>query len=150
MRSRKSGGIAAGDIKEEQPNNKAEELKAAHAATVNGVQDMTTAVRTGQSGSVVDHESLHMFVEAVQKGQTSVAVECLQKVRDSRQKVAHLMSAVLTCASYVHRKPQACHESCRLADNRPSQSTRPTRLTFTSLAIRFLRPGRATLLSGFH
>ncbi|CDF40727.1 unnamed protein product [Chondrus crispus] len=101
MRSRKSGGVAAAGIKEEQPNGKAEELETAHSATVNGVEDMTEAVRTGQSGSVVDYESLHMFLEAVKRGQTSVAVECLQNVRDSRQKVAHLMTAVLTCASYV-------------------------------------------------
>lgn len=48
-----------------------------------------------------DYEHVGSFVEAVKSGQTSRAVECLQRVESDSFKIAHLMATLLTCTSYT-------------------------------------------------
>lgn len=51
--------------------------------------------------AAADYEAVGGFVEAVKRGQTSTAVEYLQRVENDAVKVAHLMASLVTCAAYI-------------------------------------------------
>lgn len=48
-----------------------------------------------------DYELVHAFIEAVKRGQTSKAVECLHSVHQDPRRVAHLMANLVTCTAYI-------------------------------------------------
>lgn len=70
-------------------------------ANVSEVHSHDFATMETDDASSADYELVGAFLEAVKRGQTSSAVECLQRVEDDARKVAHLMATLVTCASYV-------------------------------------------------
>lgn len=70
-------------------------------------EDALSAVQEDEfSGNSVessppDYELVGTFVDAVKKGQTSTAVDCLQRVDNSALKVAHLMATLVTCTQFA-------------------------------------------------